>query len=74
MQAENRSTGWKALAPEYNGNLTRDRYGRRLVMGTCPKCKQRIRRNGNHIKLGQTWVHKICPRRPNAVQVDKPES
>jgi hypothetical protein len=31
-------------------------------MGTCPKCKQKIRRNGNHVKLGQTWVHKICPR------------
>jgi len=30
-------------------------------MGTCPKCKLRIRRNGNHIKLGSTWYHKICP-------------
>jgi len=30
-------------------------------MGTCPKCKLRIHRNGNHVKLGQTWVHKICP-------------
>jgi hypothetical protein len=31
------------------------------VMGTCPKCKLRIRRNGNHVKLGSTWVHKQCP-------------
>ena len=30
-------------------------------MGTCPKCKLRIRRNGNHIKLGTVWLHKICP-------------
>ena len=30
-------------------------------MGTCPKCKLRIRRNGNHIKLGTTWYHKACP-------------
>ncbi len=33
-------------------------------MGTCPKCKLRIRRNGNHVKLGSTWYHKICPTRP----------
>lgn len=32
-------------------------------MGTCPKCKLRIRRNGNHIKLGTVWLHKICPAR-----------
>ena len=30
-------------------------------MGMCPKCKLRIRRNGNHIKLGTTWYHKACP-------------
>ncbi len=30
-------------------------------MGTCPKCKHRIRRNGNHVKLGQVWFHKVCP-------------
>jgi hypothetical protein len=30
-------------------------------MGTCPKCKLRIRRNGNHVKLGPTWYHKVCP-------------
>jgi hypothetical protein len=30
-------------------------------MGTCPKCKQRIRRNANHIKLGSVWYHKACP-------------
>ena len=30
-------------------------------MGTCPKCKQRIRKNGNHVKLGSTWYHKMCP-------------
>lgn len=30
-------------------------------MGTCPKCKSKIKRNGNHIKLGSTWIHKICP-------------
>ena len=32
-------------------------------MGTCPKCKLRIRKNGNHIKLGTTWYHKSCPGR-----------
>jgi len=32
-------------------------------MGTCPKCKLRIRKNGNHIKLGTTWFHKSCPGR-----------
>ncbi|HEV8640978.1 MAG TPA: hypothetical protein VGV13_07765 [Methylomirabilota bacterium] len=37
-------------------------------MGTCPKCKLRIRRNGNHIKLGTTWYHKFCPRRPVAAK------
>jgi hypothetical protein len=31
-------------------------------MGTCPKCKLRIRRNGNHVKLGSTWFHKACPK------------
>ena len=31
-------------------------------MGTCPKCKLRIRKNGNHVKLGSTWVHKKCPK------------
>jgi len=38
-------------------------------MGTCPKCKLRIRRNGNHIKLGTVWLHKICPARPAVVKV-----
>ena len=38
-------------------------------MGTCPKCKLRIRRNGNHIKLGTVWLHKICPARPAIVKV-----
>jgi len=33
-------------------------------MGTCPKCKLRIRKNGNHVKLGSVWVHKMCPPRP----------
>ena len=33
-------------------------------MGTCPKCKLRIRKNGNHIKLGSVWYHKACPGRP----------
>jgi len=32
-------------------------------MGTCPKCKLRIRKNGNHVKLGSVWTHKICPDR-----------
>lgn len=32
-------------------------------MGTCPKCRHRIRRNGNHIKLGSVWYHKTCPTR-----------
>jgi len=30
-------------------------------MGTCPKCKLRIRKNGNHVKLGTVWYHKSCP-------------
>ena len=30
-------------------------------MGTCPKCRRKIRRNGNHVKLGQVWYHKRCP-------------
>jgi hypothetical protein len=33
-------------------------------MGTCPKCKLTIHRNGNHKKLGSTWYHKQCPARP----------
>jgi hypothetical protein len=35
-------------------------------MGTCPKCKLRIRKNGNHVKLGTTWYHKACPGRASA--------
>lgn len=35
-------------------------------MGTCPKCKLRIRKNGNHVKLGSTWYHKTCPARSAA--------
>jgi hypothetical protein len=30
-------------------------------MGTCPKCKLTIHKNGNHIKLGSVWYHKTCP-------------
>jgi hypothetical protein len=33
-------------------------------MGTCPKCKLRIRKNGNHTKLGSVWYHKMCPPKP----------
>ena len=33
-------------------------------MGTCPKCKLRIRKNGNHLKLGSVWFHKSCPNKP----------
>lgn len=33
-------------------------------MGTCPKCKLRIRKNGNHVKLGTVWYHKSCPVTP----------
>jgi hypothetical protein len=33
-------------------------------MGTCPKCKLRIRKNGNHVKLGSVWYHKMCPAKP----------
>ena len=33
-------------------------------MGTCPKCKLRIRKNGNHVKLGSVWRHKMCPPKP----------
>ena len=34
-------------------------------MGTCPKCKLRIRKNGNHVKLGSVWYHKMCPAKPS---------
>jgi len=37
-------------------------------MGTCPKCKLRIRKNGNHVKLGSVWVHKMCPPKPAAAK------
>jgi hypothetical protein len=30
-------------------------------MGTCPKCKLTIHKNGNHTKLGSVWYHKTCP-------------
>jgi len=35
-------------------------------MGTCPKCKLRIRRNGNHVKLGSVWFHKMCRGKPQS--------
>jgi hypothetical protein len=35
-----------------------------IEMGTCPKCKLRIRKNGNRIKLGSVWLHKMCPPKP----------
>ena len=31
-------------------------------MGTCPKCKLRIRKNGNHVKLGLDLVSQGLPR------------
>jgi hypothetical protein len=37
---------------------------REALMGTCPKCKLRIRKNGNHVKLGSVWLHKKCPAKP----------
>lgn len=37
-------------------------------MGTCPKCKRTIRKNGNHVKLGTTWYHKVCPGRSAAAK------
>src|SRR5207245_9890846 len=46
----------------------RSASGKGARMGTCPKCKRKIRKNGNHIKLGSTWYHKACPRR-RAAQV-----
>ena len=30
-------------------------------MGTCPNCKRRIKRNGNHFKRKGIWRHKKCP-------------
>ncbi len=41
-------------------------------MGTCPKCKQKIRRNGNHVKLGQVWYHKTCPEKAAKVKTAQP--
>jgi hypothetical protein len=35
-----------------------------ILMGTCPKCKLRLRKNGNHVKLGSVWMHKTCPAKP----------
>ena len=43
-------------------------------MGTCPKCAQRIRRNGNHIKLGSVWYHKVCPARTRPAAPAKTKS
>ena len=37
-------------------------------MGTCPKCKLTIHKNGNHRKLGSTWYHKQCPPKPGAAK------
>jgi len=28
----------------------------------------KIRKNGNHVKLGSTWYHKACARRPAAAK------
>jgi hypothetical protein len=39
-------------------------------MGTCPKCKLRIRRNGNHTKLGTIWYHKVCPKPAKAKKAE----
>jgi len=35
-------------------------------MGTCLTRMQRIRKNGNHVKLGSVLHHKTCPGRPIA--------
>src|SRR4029450_10859500 len=43
---------------------SRDQSLKEIVMGTCPKCKLRIRKNGNHVKLGSIWYHKMCPAKP----------
>jgi hypothetical protein len=43
---------------------SRDQSLKESVMGTCPKCKLRIRKNGNHVKLGSIWYHKMCPAKP----------
>jgi hypothetical protein len=43
-----------------------ERKKERSPMGTCPKCKLKIRKNGNHVKLGSTWYHKSCPARQSA--------
>ena len=48
----------------YNSGSPNLREETREVMGTCPKCKLTIHRNGNHKKLGSTWFHKQCPARP----------
>jgi len=42
----------------------RDQSSKEIGMGTCPKCKLRIRKNGNHVKLGSVWYHKMCPAKP----------
>jgi uncharacterized radical SAM superfamily Fe-S cluster-containing enzyme len=51
-------------ALSYNELVVKTGLGEELSMGTCPKCKRKIRHNGNHIKLGQVWYHKACPERP----------
>jgi hypothetical protein len=48
----------------FAGQIYTDCVAEENEMGTCPKCKLRIRKNGNHTKLGSVWYHKMCPPKP----------
>jgi hypothetical protein len=58
------SVGYGASCIMPGAIIPGDRRKRGVWMGTCPKCKRRIRKNGNHVKLGTVWFHKMCPGRP----------
>jgi len=48
----------------FSDQIYTDCVAKETEMGTCPKCKLRIRKNGNHTKLGSIWYHKMCPAKP----------
>src|SRR5438552_18651508 len=58
------AVSWPRAGDCYNSDAPESRKETREFMGTCPKCKLTIHRNGNHKKLGSTWYHKQCPARP----------
>src|SRR5213594_1197657 len=55
------AVSWPRAGDCYNNGSPPPHKETREFMGTCPKCKLTIHRNGNHKKLGSTWYHKQCP-------------